>query len=98
MNQEYQSNNNYHHNLIDVSTSRWKGMPRVMGDFRKAAREKTRPRPCCPDISQDNTMTMQPLQHHTIPVGDIPTIETLLQPILLMTKTMINLFWGYQLN
>jgi deoxyribodipyrimidine photo-lyase len=83
MNQQYQSKN-YYYSTVDISISRWKGMPRVMGDFRKAAREKTRPRPCYSNIPPDNIM--EPLQHHNIPVGDIPTIESLLQPILLMTK------------
>jgi hypothetical protein len=30
-------------NLVNVTLERWKGMPRIMGDFRRAARSKTAP-------------------------------------------------------
>jgi deoxyribodipyrimidine photo-lyase len=61
---------------IDISPSRWKGLPRLMNDFRRIA--GTRPiRPCLPTPTQLQPCTLT-LEH----VGDIPTIMQLYQPLL----------------
>jgi deoxyribodipyrimidine photo-lyase len=62
---------------IDITPERWKGMSRIMGDFRRAAREKTGPRSCLP--APVRLQTTEPLPAF----DDIPTLETLLQPLLL---------------
>ena len=38
---------------VDCSARRWTGLPRIMGDFRRAARTHTKVRPCFPPPSKD---------------------------------------------
>ena len=65
-----------HPDCVNVSAERWDGMPPIMGDFRKAARQKTNPRPCL-----ENTVQLRDLPAHIEP-GEIPTLASLLEPIM----------------
>lgn len=72
-------------NLVDISIDRWKGIPRIMGDFRRAARGKTRPRPCMQAPQQLSTPT------HLPPPGDIPSIYHLYRPLMDSTRPLLGL-------
>ena len=81
--------------FVDVSLSRWTGMPRIMGDFRKIARETAGIRQCVHGAATSSTIvanippTPKPIQLDTkhsrrkIDPGSIPTLEDLLEPLLL---------------
>lgn len=58
------------------TSNRWNGMPRIMGDFRKAARAKTKPRPCF----EAPTKLTAP-ETDLVP-GTIPSLESLYQPLI----------------
>jgi deoxyribodipyrimidine photo-lyase len=66
--------------IINISSERWNGMPQIMGEFRRTAREKAGVRPCfelpCSKIIADG-------QNSGIEPGEIPTLESLLEPLLL---------------
>lgn len=64
---------------VDVSPSRWNGMPRIMGDFRRIAREKAGVRPCR-DAPATAPSFAGNLPH--VDPGRMPTLEELLQPLL----------------
>jgi deoxyribodipyrimidine photo-lyase len=68
--------------LVDLSARRWEGMPRIMGEFRKAARETARPRPCLPAPTQLYTPDVLPL----LP-GTIPTMSELYHSLMESLKT-----------
>lgn len=68
--------------LVNTSPERWKGMPRIMSDFRKAAREATKPRPCLEPPTEISLPESLP------PPGEIPTLMDLCEPVLkASTKT-----------
>ncbi|OEU18916.1 Cryptochrome/photolyase FAD-binding domain-containing protein [Fragilariopsis cylindrus CCMP1102] len=62
--------------IINISSERWNGMPQIMGEFRRTAREKARVRPCFELFSSSNSKS-------GIDPGEIPTLESLLEPLLL---------------
>jgi len=64
--------------VVNVSPQRWKGMPRVMGDFRRAARTFAQVRPTTPAPSTLSTPVLQP----NLDVGDIPTLPDLMESLL----------------
>ena len=64
-------------NLVNVTLERWEGMPRIMGDFRTAARMKTAPRSCL----AAPTVLQTPETLASINSGDIPTLEEVLSPL-----------------
>jgi deoxyribodipyrimidine photo-lyase len=81
--------------FVDVSPSRWTGMPRIMGDFRKIARETAGIRQCVHGVATSSTKVenipptpkrIQLASKHTrnrIDPGSIPTLEDLLEPLLM---------------
>lgn len=73
---------------VDINSERWIGMSKIMGDFRKAAREKTDPRACLP--TPVRLQTPASLTH--IFIGECPTLEELLEPLIQCTeKTILGL-------
>ena len=74
---------------VDCSPRRWTGLPRIMGDFRRAARTYAQVRPCYPRPSQD---TIQPFPMTVtsswdddsavanIDPDDLPTLDELTEP------------------
>lgn len=46
--------NNVTFESVDCSAPRWTGLPRIMGDFRRAARTSSNVRPCFPPPSQEH--------------------------------------------
>jgi deoxyribodipyrimidine photo-lyase len=64
-------------NLVNVTLERLEGIPRIMGDFRRAARTKTAPRPCL----AAPTVLQTPETLASINKGDMPTLEELLRPL-----------------
>lgn len=68
--------------LLDIAPKRWKGMPRIMGEFRKAAREETRPRPCLPAPTRLTTPESLPFP------GEIPTLSELFHSLIESSKTL----------
>ncbi|EEC43956.1 predicted protein, partial [Phaeodactylum tricornutum CCAP 1055/1] len=72
------------HTLVDVSTARFKGVPRIMGDFRRAAMAAAILRP-----------PLSTPKHLTSPVGfieagNIPTLAELLDPLLRRKRDCIS--------
>jgi deoxyribodipyrimidine photo-lyase len=67
-----------HHDLVDVSVDRFKGMSRIMGDFCKAARASASVRSTLPSP----TCLQQPPNSKGIEAGDIPSLELLVAPLL----------------
>jgi deoxyribodipyrimidine photolyase len=65
------------HHVEEISTSRFEGIPPVMGDFRRAARVKAQIRPCL-----DTPSSACQWETTSLDAGDIPTLEDLIQPIL----------------
>jgi len=63
---------------INIESDRWKGMSKIMGDFRKAAREKTAPRACLPTPVRLNLPNLSKIN-----IRECPTIEELMQDLLL---------------
>lgn len=80
-------------NFVDVSLDRWTKMPRIMGDFRKIARERAGIRDCRParasvEIKRhthinDTAKGLSQPSHRRLPIdpGRMPTLEELLQPL-----------------
>jgi len=66
--------------LVDVSCERFEGMSRIVGDFRKAARASTSVRCALPSPSN----LRLPPRHllNGVEVGDIPTLEDLITPLM----------------
>jgi DNA photolyase len=88
-------NKDHRHSLVDLSQSRLEGMPRIMGDWRKAARTYNVPsiRPTLPPpdhILGFNYQHHQPMgeatecleKKMTIDPGRIPTLTELYEPLL----------------
>ena len=73
-------------NCVDASLDRWDRMPRIMGDFRKIAREKAGIRQCNnhrQDIPRQKEEPPLPLKlTQSIDPGFIPSLEELLEPML----------------
>ncbi len=67
--------------IVDIAPSRWNGMPRIMGEFRKAAREACRHRRCLPSPTSLSKPDILP------PSGEIPTVLELYQSLLESSKT-----------
>ena len=78
-----ESNDQKADNCVDISLDRWTGMPKIMGDFRKIAREKADIRECNRH-QEEGEESMLPIarSHYTIDPGPIPSLEELLEPIL----------------
>jgi deoxyribodipyrimidine photo-lyase len=98
--------------IINISPERWNGMPQIMGEFRRTAREKAGVRPCfelsCSTIIDDdgqinddddgigigigigigydddnnNSSSSSSSSNSGIEPGEIPTLESLLEPLL----------------
>ena len=64
--------------LVDVSMERWAGMPRIMGDFRRAARTYTQPRPCLGTPAQ--SVLWNAKDSPLVTVGHLPTLQELTDP------------------
>lgn len=64
--------------VTNISPKRWEGIPKVMGDFRRAARTGAQIRPTIPAPSC-LSMPCLPLDLH---LGDIPTLSILTEPLL----------------
>jgi deoxyribodipyrimidine photo-lyase len=99
--------------IINISSERWKGMPQIMGEFRRTAREKAGVRPCfellsCSStiigdddgpindndddddgicigsgIGYDDNNNNNSSSNSGIDPGELPTLESLLEPLLL---------------
>ncbi|KAL3790112.1 hypothetical protein HJC23_013623 [Cyclotella cryptica] len=74
-------------NIIDVSPSRFEGMPTIMGDFRRVARSVARVRelfdnPNPQNIAKDFT---------ALETGEVPTLEELTKPLLESTSPMLGI-------
>ena len=71
-------------NLVDISPDRFKGMCRIMGDFRKAARSATLVRP--PLISPTRLFLPhdfdRQVRKRSFDVGTVPTVEDIYHPVL----------------
>jgi deoxyribodipyrimidine photo-lyase len=76
--------------FVDISPERWSGMPRIMGEFRKAAREACSPRPCLAPPTMLSTPDNLP------PSGDIPTLMELYEPFLASSKTQSIMGLSYE--
>jgi len=70
--------NNNNNDFVDLSTERFEGMSKIMGDFRKAARASTTPRHSLPPPLALSKPTIDPTK---IEPGTIPTLEQLLAPL-----------------
>ena len=57
-------------------------MPRIMGDFRKIAREKAGIRPCLEPTQEPTAIDLPEEQNYSIDPGKLPTLEELLEPLL----------------
>ena len=55
-------------------------MPRVMGDWRRAARAASRPRPCAPTVDALTSSTLDAAGR--VPPGELPELAELLGPAL----------------
>lgn len=64
--------------VTNVAPNRWKGLPKVMGDFRKAARTGAQVRPTIPAPSRLHSSPLSP----GFDFGDIPMFERLTMPLL----------------
>ncbi|VEU40361.1 unnamed protein product [Pseudo-nitzschia multistriata] len=94
------------HDLVDLSVERWSGMPRIMGDFRRIARERAGVRACDSHSSDALGAARDAVLHGAdtdarvrsgdaatkeppeaagggIDPGPMPTLESLLEPLLL---------------
>ena len=71
--------------MVDISQERWKGMCKIMGDFRKAARQKTKPRPCLPAPEK----LLLPAHLQNVDSGEIPSLQELLEPLSKSTNRPI---------
>jgi len=56
---------------VDVSAQRLVGIPRIMGDYRRAVRTHTSVRSCLPTPEQ----LIQPPSIEHVEVGNIPTLD-----------------------
>jgi len=65
---------------------RWDGMPKIMGDFRKAARNKTKPRKCKPAPAQ-----LQVPEIISSDSGECPTLEELTNPLVDCKRPILGL-------
>eukprot|EP00957_Ditylum_brightwellii_P111498 8504500-Ditylum_brightwellii.AAC.1 len=82
------------HLIVDVSAERLVGIPRIMGDYRRAVRTHTSVRSCLPTPEQ----LIQPPSIEHVEVGNIPTLEELTRyrlddtrrPIMGMSKDTIE--------
>mmetsp|Transcript_23315 Transcript_23315/g.32674 ORF Transcript_23315/g.32674 Transcript_23315/m.32674 type:complete len:653 (+) Transcript_23315:143-2101(+) len=68
------------HDIVDVSSERFNGMSRIMGDFRKAARASTKvrsvlARPCHLQLPPSYILD-------GVDIGDIPSLEDLVKPLM----------------
>ncbi|KAL3939540.1 MAG: hypothetical protein SGBAC_005750 [Bacillariaceae sp.] len=70
-------------NRVDVSPERFKGMCRIMGDFRKAARSSAKVR----QLYKEPRKIILPSTAVKIDSGKIPTLEDLMTPALKSTTT-----------
>jgi deoxyribodipyrimidine photo-lyase len=66
--------------LVDVSPDRFRGLNRIMGDFRKAARSCTHVRRLL--NSPESLILPADFDVHEIKAGSIPTLEELTKPLL----------------
>ena len=80
---------NSRNRCVDISLDRWDRMPRIMGDFRKIAREKAGVRQCRHHQQEDRRIFQEsdesPLPStstHILDPGVMPSLEELLEPIL----------------
>ena len=64
--------------LTNVAPKRWKGLPKIMGDFRRAVRTGAQVRPTIPSPSRLHSPPLPP----DFDIGDIPTLEILTNPLL----------------
>ena len=74
--------------LVDVSTERFNGMCRIMGDFRKAARAAAtvrKPLPAPTELTRPNNMK------NSFDIGTIPTLEELTSPLLKAETTILGM-------
>ena len=76
------------HNLIHVSEDRWKGIPKIMGDFRRAAASSASVRPATdpPDLTK-----IKSLKDKNFIWGDIPTVRELMKPLQESKKSIMGL-------
>ncbi len=76
-------------NIIDISPERFRGMCRIMTDFRTAARSIASVRPPLPPPIHITPHEM--VKDGTMEVGNIPTLEDLLKPLLEMKESSSSL-------
>lgn len=77
--------------LVNLSPERLVAMPRIMGDFRRAARTATKPRPCL-EVPRPLVLAAKP---HDVDAGDLPTMGELTRsmkdnPLLGLPAQVIN--------
>lgn len=80
---------NRRHQLVDISCERLEGMPRIMGEWRKAARSHAALRETTPPPE-----TIHGFDSDTIginPPGEIPTLLELLQPLMTSSRLILGL-------
>jgi len=76
--------------FVDVSANRFKGMSKIMGDFRKAARNSANVRKPLPAPSRLETPDI--LMNNGIAFGTIPSLENLIEPFMKQeTKSILGL-------
>ena len=66
------------HSVVDVSTERFNGAPKVMGDFRRACRTF---KPLRPSLPSPSTLEKPDIPEH-IEIGDLPSLYDLVRPLL----------------
>ncbi|KAG7354149.1 DNA photolyase, FAD-binding/Cryptochrome [Nitzschia inconspicua] len=65
-------------NLVDLAPTRFEGIPPIMGDFRRAARDKAQVRSCLDTPSSR-------IDYGTMKNYEMPTLENLLRPLLCLS-------------
>jgi deoxyribodipyrimidine photo-lyase len=87
--QEYGPINTSPHVLVDISSERFHGMPRIMGDFRRAVRTACSIRACLFPI-HDEILYFPPL----LEPGPLPTMEELMESLQFANNNEYRSFLG----
>lgn len=74
-------------NMVNITPQRWNGISRIMGDFRRAAREKAPLRMCLPSPTQLSAPTLL----SSIDPGNIPSVEELVKPLQKSRRPILGL-------
>ena len=77
----------YPHDLVDVSINRFKGICKIMGDFRKAAKTAAKVRKPLPVPTE----LTQPSHMNNFDIGSIPTLEDLTAPLSEAKKPILGM-------